>query len=169
MEKQKKQILKLYEENYRRIYKFAFKKLGSRDDAQDVAQEVFGRLLRHDNVAALRSPTGYVWCIARNLVREIRRRSAIRAQWMLSRTEEADERPSPAPDPDEAMQTRQTVEAIVHIIDQLPPRCREVFILHRFKGFSHREIAERLNISPKTVENHMVHALLYLRKHLTKP
>ena len=54
------------------------------------------------------------------------------------------------------------------ISDSLPQRCREVFILSRFQGMKNREIAERLNISVKTVEKHIGAALSQLRLRLSR-
>jgi RNA polymerase sigma-70 factor (ECF subfamily) len=48
---------------------------------------------------------------------------------------------------------------IHHVIDHLPVRCKEVFILSRFGGLKNREIAEKLKISVKAVENHISRAL----------
>ena len=48
-------------------------------------------------------------------------------------------------------------------IDKLPPKCREVFILSKVKGMKYKEIAEELNISTKTIENHMTKALKMIR------
>jgi RNA polymerase sigma-70 factor, ECF subfamily len=51
-------------------------------------------------------------------------------------------------------------------IDQLPPQCQMVFKLSRFENLTYAEIAAQMNISVKTVENHMVKALKVLRKKL---
>ena len=51
---------------------------------------------------------------------------------------------------------------------ELPDRCREVFELSRMEQLSHKEIGKKLNISPKTVENHIGRALKVLRPHLKK-
>ncbi|RMF32135.1 MAG: RNA polymerase sigma-70 factor [Bacteroidetes bacterium] len=57
-------------------------------------------------------------------------------------------------------------ERILTAIESLPPRCRLVFRLSRFEELSYREIAERLDISVKTVENQMGKALKILRERL---
>ena len=53
-------------------------------------------------------------------------------------------------------------------IDNLPPKCREVFILSKINGMKYKEIAEQLNISTKTIESHMTKALKQIREALTE-
>lgn len=63
---------------------------------------------------------------------------------------------------------RNELEGIVEkIIDELPPKCREVFILVKYQGLKYHEAAEILQISPNTVDNHMAKAFSKLRKELT--
>ncbi|MFT5999023.1 MAG: RNA polymerase sigma-70 factor (family 1) [Neolewinella sp.] len=52
-------------------------------------------------------------------------------------------------------------------IDTLPERCRLVFVMNKLEEMSHKEIAEALEISPKTVENQMTRAYRFLRKWLS--
>ena len=56
---------------------------------------------------------------------------------------------------------------IDNAIDSLPERCREVFVLSRFEKMSHKEIAESMAISPKTVENQITKALKAISSALT--
>jgi len=57
-----------------------------------------------------------------------------------------------------------TLEQLMNTwIDQLPDRQKEAFNLSRFEGLDHDEIAEVMNVSPKTVNNHIVTALRSLR------
>jgi len=49
-------------------------------------------------------------------------------------------------------------------IDQLPERQKEAFELSRFEGLDHQEISEVMNLSPKTVNNHIVAALSFLKE-----
>lgn len=51
-------------------------------------------------------------------------------------------------------------------IDQLPGRCKEIFLLNKYEGYRYKEIATRLNISVKTVENQIGKAFVFLRKRL---
>lgn len=61
---------------------------------------------------------------------------------------------------------KETKAEVILAIDQLPPKCRLVFQLSRFEELSYREIAEKLDISIKTVENQMSKALKTLRNSL---
>lgn len=56
------------------------------------------------------------------------------------------------------------IDQIYSSLRHLPPKCREVFVLAKINGLTYTQISEKLNISPKTVENHMTKALAMLRK-----
>ena len=129
-------------------------------------RKCFMRLIRHNGTAEMDSPDGYIWRTTQNLVGEIRRSRAIRARWTAPQSKNFEEQVSEAPDPEKAMEIQQIQKNALRVLNELPPRCKEVFIMHRLKGLSHKEIAGKLNLSPRTVENHMVNALLFLRKRL---
>jgi RNA polymerase sigma-70 factor, ECF subfamily len=57
-------------------------------------------------------------------------------------------------------------QEIRQAFDKLPPRTREVFVLSRFKGMKNEEIALEFNLSKRTVETHITHALKILREEL---
>ncbi|MEM9547932.1 MAG: RNA polymerase sigma-70 factor [Bacteroidota bacterium] len=59
-------------------------------------------------------------------------------------------------------------QVIDDIVERLPEKCREVFLLSRVEGLSQREISEQLGISKKTIENHMTKALKTLRNELRR-
>ncbi len=59
-------------------------------------------------------------------------------------------------------------DALHRAIEQLPEKCRLVFSLSRFEQLSHREIAEQLGISVKTIENQITKAMKFLRNSLTQ-
>lgn len=68
----------------------------------------------------------------------------------------------------EVLETNDLQAALQAGIESLPERCREVFSLSRFEDMSHKEIAEKLGISVKTIENQMTKALKVLRKVLAE-
>lgn len=61
------------------------------------------------------------------------------------------------------LEYKELAAAVNAVIDRLPERCREVFVLSRFEELSYKEIALSLNISPKTVENQISKALKIIR------
>lgn len=68
---------------------------------------------------------------------------------------------------DESFLTLEEVENLIHdVINKLPERCREIFILSRIEGLKYKEIADRLSISVNTVENQMSIALRKLKAEL---
>jgi RNA polymerase sigma factor (sigma-70 family) len=67
---------------------------------------------------------------------------------------------------EEKVALHQLEEAIEISIRALPKRCQEIFMMSRYQNLSIKEIAEKLNISHKTVENHLTIALKHLRNSL---
>ena len=74
----------------------------------------------------------------------------------------------PGPSPEQQLEAATTAEEVARITATLPPRVREVYGLSRGEGLTHREIATRLGISPKTVELHLTRALAALRSALVR-
>jgi RNA polymerase sigma-70 factor (ECF subfamily) len=64
------------------------------------------------------------------------------------------------------MDVKMLEQKIHAVIEQLPDKCREVFLLSRFDNLSHQAIAQKLNISVSTVEKHIVKALKIVRRHV---
>ena len=69
-------------------------------------------------------------------------------------------------DIEEELQAKDLQIYIERLVNELPPRQKEVFYLSRHEQLSYKEIAERLDITPKTVERHINEALKYLKKNI---
>ena len=67
---------------------------------------------------------------------------------------------------EEAIDYQFLEKLITELIDQLPPSRREIFLLSRRNGMSNKEIAQKLSISEKTVENQITHSIHFLKKRL---
>ena len=64
------------------------------------------------------------------------------------------------------LEYKELTNKLDEIINKLPQRQKEVYLLHRIEGLNYKEIAERLHISVNTIENHMSGALKTIRKNL---
>ena len=62
------------------------------------------------------------------------------------------------------LEAKELSERITSVIDKLPTKCKQVFLLSRMHEMSYKEIAELMDISPKTVENQIGIALKFLRE-----
>ena len=135
---------------------------------KELVQDVFLWVWRHREEWVVRSGlTSYVYRAARNRALSHLRRNGRELRWQeeLARgdapTARADRDRS-----DDGTNEADLSAAIDRAIDSLPPRCREVFTLNRQHRLTYREIADTLEISPKTVEVHMARALVAMRRHL---
>jgi RNA polymerase sigma-70 factor, ECF subfamily len=143
---------------------FAYRYLGERDLAEEMVQEVFLFVWERRETWQVRtSAKSYLFTAVRNAAvsylrheRVVRRRETEALQLLEVPCESADFEVTAA----------ETTAAIQRAIARLPERCRLVFTLHREQGLTYAEVADVLDISPKTVEVQMGRALKSLRKAL---
>jgi len=140
--------------------------VGGRDPAKDVVQDTFIRVwTKREEWSSGGSVSAYLYRIVRNLSLNARRdRSTARRHDDLCGVTRA--REDPPRRPDEALEAASLRAEVEAAIEALPERRREVFVLSRFHGLTHREIAETMEISPQTVSNQMTAALAELRRTL---
>jgi RNA polymerase sigma-70 factor (ECF subfamily) len=133
--------------------------------AHDLVQETFARLwTARERLTEVESLPAYLFQIARNRVysnqRSAKTRRARRAEYGRMSPD------APAPLPDADVGARDLRRQMRAWIEELPERQREAFILAREEDLSHDEIAEVMEISPNTVNNHIVKAMETLRERL---
>lgn len=127
--------------------------------AEDLAQDVFFDLWRRrEEINITGSLKAYLRKAAIN--------KALNKIRDLKSQSEADLPPSDNPLPPRPLEVEELSQRIDWAIDQLPERCRLVFLLSRYEDLTYKEIAHKLEISEKTVENQIVKALKLLRRHL---
>lgn len=156
--------LRCFEEIYKayssRLYSAAYNILRNKEVCEDIVQELFIDLWvkrDHLRIIHLRS---YLYTSVRNKVLMTLRSGRVALDLevveMLIDEHAADNR----------IIQKEIHENLERGISELPEKCREVFVLSRKEQLSHKEIASLLNISVKTVENHLTIALKRLRASL---
>lgn len=126
-------------------------------EAGDVVQDVFLKLWNQRKTLIVSTVKAYLFQMVKNRCLDIFKGK--RANGVL---EDADEVQASEKSGDR-IEAQQTGAQLKDLIKALSPQCRTVFLLVRFESMKYKEVAELLNISPKTVENHMGRALKALR------
>ena len=128
-------------------------------DAEDLVQETCTRVLQYRDDPTIADMRMMLFRIANNVLTDHYRRSdrrcvndhvALDALVPLS----APERPQV-----DRIADQEALARLRRTIARLPPKCQLAFMLNRFDGLSHREIADKMGISPKMVEKHIANAL----------
>jgi RNA polymerase sigma-70 factor (ECF subfamily) len=151
----------LLEEHGRDLQRFLTRRLGCAETAKDLAQDTFLRLLQASPGQALLNPRAFLFRIAANLVIDYHRRQQHRTT--LPDTDVPADAPDPCPSLETVVWSKQQVALLKQSIEELPPKCRQVFLLIKFHHLTHSEVATRLGISRSTVVKHMVKAVDYCR------
>jgi RNA polymerase sigma-70 factor (ECF subfamily) len=137
-------------------------RLGSSEEAGDLVQEAFARLLGAHLASSVRDPAAFLNRIVRNLLIDRSRRKSARAPHV----ELAEGDAAVPPGQSDAIEVEQMRERYREAVSELPERMREVFILHRVHELGYREIAARLDISVRTVEWHIAQAIVRISRGL---
>ncbi|WP_264312356.1 sigma-70 family RNA polymerase sigma factor [Pseudomonas putida] len=132
------------------------KRLGNAFDAADLTQDTFVRVIKARTALEIREPRPYLSRIAKGLLIDlIRRRSLEQAYLDALATLPGALQPSLE---EQAILLQALVE-IDRLLQGLGPKVKQVFMLSQFDGLTYPQIAERLNISVRSVNNHMAKAM----------
>lgn len=157
-------IEELYNAYYSRLYNFSKKFLKLDEGIDDILQEVFLKIWQNrKQIKCIETFNAFIFTITRNLLlNELRTRLndhkmkerigklAVSVEYSFI----------------EQLEYHDIKEKVEMAIDDLPSRQKEVFTLSRIHGYSHKEIAQTLNITTKTVEFHLAKSVVLLRKRL---
>jgi RNA polymerase sigma factor (sigma-70 family) len=150
----------------RELHRYLVRRLRQPADADDLAQEVYLRLLRRNRAEAVLNPRAYVYRVAANVIAEFRVRSERGEDHVTFDSEMLDqlEKQSFRSEQKDEMAERLSLQRQVqNALADLPPTHQAVFLLHKREGHSHEEIAQKLQLSIHTVEKYLVQANARLR------
>ena len=146
------------------LFRQVFFQTSETDQAHDIVQQTFISVWEHrKSIRSHLSFLAYILRISRNLIYDAVRHQKIRDRIDVTLPPPAK---SELDDPAEALHLAVLQEKITSIINDLPRKCREIFLLSRFEGKTNQEIADSLQLSVRTVEHQISNALKVLRNHL---
>lgn len=151
----------LFDRYYKYLVVTANNILGDSEMARDLAQDVFFELWkRREEIEVQTSLKAY---LRRSVVNKTL--NFIKARRLdFTEPDRLPERPYPTHDAQKMIEAADLEQVIHQAIAALPERCRMIFTLCRLESMSHKEIAEQLNISTKTIEAQMTRAIAALRQ-----
>lgn len=150
----------LFEAMHPVLLRYAWSILKRKEAAQDIVQDAFLKLWQiRATVDPKRSLNALLYTMVRNLALN-HKRSAKYEAGTLPEQGPLDDSPAA----DERMDTDMLRIRLARYIRELPPRRREAFTLSRYEGLSHEEIAQVMQLTPRTVNTHITLALRDLRK-----
>ena len=162
---EEQQFVALYREEAPKLRSFLRRRIWLEDDRDDMVQEAFTRLAASQSASAWSTPGAYLHGLVRHLLAD-----RVRA-WAKSQSLDPVSCPVPqeVAGPDEAAELNQMRERYRVAIDGLPPRTKEVYLLHRVEELGYTQIAEQLSISIRTVEWHVAEAIVRIGKTIGNP
>ena len=149
-------VNELYCEHHGWLSSWLRKRLGNTFDAADLAQDTFVRVIRARNALEIREPRPYLSMIAKGLLVDLFRRRSLEQSYLEALATMPE---SQQPSLEEQAILLQALMEIDRLLQGLGTKVKQTFILSQFGGLPYAQIAERLGISTRTVNNHMARAM----------
>jgi RNA polymerase sigma factor (sigma-70 family) len=153
----------LLQKHHRELQRFLARRIGCQDTIEDIMQMMFLRLCGYQSETGVENPRAFLFKVASNLAAD-----HLRSQERRSETPLAEDLfgqfIDDAPSPEAVLFSQQQLALLKQSIQELPPKCREVFILCKFENYTYLEVAKQLGISEGTVTKHMIKALEHCKR-----
>jgi len=149
----------LYSHHHGWLQSWLRRRLGCAEDAADLAQDTFVRLLARPTAIApetMREPRAYLTTVARGLLVDFWRRGELERAYL------ADLALQPEvlqPSPEERLAAVQMLHAVDALMQGLTPKTRAAWLMSRLDGLTHAEIAEQLQVSVPRVRQYLANAM----------
>jgi RNA polymerase sigma-70 factor (ECF subfamily) len=159
-----KEFERLFRELYSPLCLYANKYLQDKDKAEEIVQDIFYGIWKNKEKLDIKvSFKSYLYRAVQNNCLQLIQHYAVEDKYKQYVKNEVSHFQL---DPVKEMELQEMNKVVEQTLESLPERCKEIFSMSRFEGLKYREIAEKLQISTKTVEANMGKALQAFRKSL---
>ncbi len=159
----REQLHRLYADHHHWLYGWLCKKMGCAYSAQDMAQNTFVRLLSLPGLASIREPKAFLTTMASRLMIDEARRKKVEQRYLETyiyyHGEEA-----LAPSAEALLLISETLAAIIHMLDGLPEKCQQAFLMSRLDGMKYAEIAGILGVSTSMIKQYIAKVMLHCHR-----
>lgn len=155
-------VEQLFRDHNQRLLRFLTARLSNHQEAREIAQEAYVRLLQLDQSQAIGFLRAFLFKTAANLATDrLRHRRVVRHVQELDSTEFDVFGP-----PEGKVAAEQDLDVLKTALEELPPRCREAFLLARLSDLTSDQIARRVGVSTRTIREYVVRATVHCRRRL---
>lgn len=146
-------------ENSGFLKRFLARFFNERQDIEDVAQETFLRAYVAEQKQSIEQPKAYLFRVAKNIALTRLTRKSVQITDYIADLAVPDVMYSETSAADEA-EADESLGIYCEAVAALPEKCRQVFLLRKVHGLTHREIAERMSLSISSVEKYLLRGVL---------
>jgi len=154
----------LFNEHYSRMVSYAYNFLKEQEGSEEIVQEVFYHLwINREKTEIKTSISSYLYRAVRNRCLNLIKHIEIRENYKQHNSIEIEKADKEFND---TLTVNELEKKIRSCIDHMPMQRKKIFLMSRYEEMTYKEIAEKMNLSKKTIENQMGKALQYLRREL---
>jgi RNA polymerase sigma factor (sigma-70 family) len=161
-------VERLFTDHRAGLHRFFLRRIRSKADAADLAQEVYLRMLRVSDHELIRNPVHYLYTVANNLVKEHAVLDRRQAAGIGIDDAPAQEQLQTLPAFDGDLDTRQRLVRLGVVLQQLGPKCRAALVLRFTHELSYREIAVHLGVSPQMAKKYVAQGLSHCQRRMVR-
>lgn len=159
-------IADLMHKHRRELLRYLVQRVSCTDTAQDIFQETFIRYAGYGQKDNINNPRAFIFRIATNLATDYLRSRPRQIVQDNDAGELLEHIECPVPSVEQAAISEQQLQLLAQALSELPPKCRDVFIMLKLKHYSYAEVEQQLGISQTMILKYLTRALTHCREHL---